>query len=371
MSSVKQFFLWTVALIAAVVIVVIADPELIKKAPANNDAATGAAAHQLKKSTIVGITDGPLVNETAKEQASELASIKSTGITSLRLEANWAWVQPTGHNIFKWSSLDREVNSVRAAGMSFGFVIDGCPPWAAAPNAGHSQFAQPASSAQYASFAADVARRYASDGIDYFEIWNEPNNNEFWRPKPNPEAYTKDLIVAYAALKKTAPSIPVISGGLSPASDNGTNYAPATFLQIMYEDGAKGSFDAVADHPYSYPALPDTYAPWSSWSQMNQTNPSVRSVMVDNGDSNKQIWITEFGAPSSGPRGIGTAAQSKQLSEGLSYASSISWIGAIYFFTWQDSTNFHSSNGFGILAEDGSRKPAYYAISSALTDRHP
>ena len=33
---------------------------------------------------------------------------------------------------------------------------------------------------------------------------------------------------------------------------------------------------------------------------MYQTSPSIRSIMVANGDSAKKIWITEFGAPTSG-----------------------------------------------------------------------
>ena len=37
-------------------------------------------------------------------------------------------------------------------------------------------------------------------------------------------------------------------------SDNGTNYSPTSFLEAMYGDGAKGSFDAVAYHPSIIPS---------------------------------------------------------------------------------------------------------------------
>jgi aryl-phospho-beta-D-glucosidase BglC (GH1 family) len=58
-----------------------------------------------------------------------------------------------------------------------------------------------------------VAARYKPDGVTTFEIWNEPNNASFWQPRPNPAAYTADLIAAYAAIKKASPSAFVISGG--------------------------------------------------------------------------------------------------------------------------------------------------------------
>ena len=188
--------------------------------------------------------------------------------------------------------------------MSVDLIIDDCPPWAALAGTSGDACPQPASSAQYATFAAEVAARYAPQGVGLFEIWNEPNNAGFWAPKPNPAAYTADLVAAYAAIKKVDPGAFVISGGLAPEVTDGTNISPIDFLTAMYADGAKGSFDALGYHPYSYPALPDTYETWLAWSQMGQTPVSIRSVMKSNGDSARQIWITEFGAPTGGPGGV-------------------------------------------------------------------
>ena len=87
--------------------------------------------------------------------------------------------------------------------------------------------------------------------------------------------------------------------------------------------------------------------------------------MVKNGDSDKQIWITEFGAASTGPHGIGTSAQSMELSQAIAYAKTASWIGALYIYTWQDSSSIpRGSNGFGLITENGSRKPAFNTVAS-------
>ena len=58
--------------------------------------------------------------------------------------------------------------------------------------------------------------------------------------------------------------------------------------------------------------------------------------MTSNGDSAKQIWITEEGAPSEGPDGVGQAAEASALTQAIADARSTSWIGALYMYSWQD-----------------------------------
>jgi polysaccharide biosynthesis protein PslG len=329
----------------------------------------GSVSIKGENSKIIGIADPDLISESPAVQASQLADMRAIGIESVRVDADWRWVQPNGPRSFEWAMLDREVHSIRAAGMSVDLLIDGCPRWAALAGAAGDPSPQPASSAQYASWAADVAARYASQGVSDFEIWNEPNVVQFWQPTPDPAAYTADLVAAYAAIKKVDPSAFVISGGLAPAATDGTNYSASSFLAAMYAHGAKGSFDALGYHAYSFPAAPDTYETWSAWSQMTQTRPSIRSIMAENGDYGKPIWITEFGAPSSGPSSVGTTAQNTELAQAITYVKKTKWIGALYIYTWQDSMVFPViDNWFGLLTEGGSPKPAYYAVSSALAD---
>ena len=308
-----------------------------------------------------------LISETTRSQASQLTAMRAIGITSVRVDADWRWVQPTSSKVFDWTQLDHEVNSILAVGMSVDLIIDGCPQWAAAAEASGYASPQPASSGLYATWAAEVAARYSPRGINYFEIWNEPNNVHFWQPKPDPAAYTADLKAAYAAIKAIDPSALIISGGLAPEKTDGANYSPIAFLKAMYAAGAGGSFDALGYHPYSFPALPSTYEPWSAWSQMTQTNPSIRSVMTNNGDSGKSVWITEFGAPSSGPFGVGETAQRTALSQAIAYAKNARWIGAFYIYTWQDTTvGPDTDNWFGLVTSNGSPKSSYSAVATLI-----
>lgn len=351
----------------AVLIALIAGIGIASAASGRHSASTGTSTGK-SAGPIVGIADNSLFGASAEEQTAQFSAMKSAGMTSVRVDADWSLVQPTDPSHFDWSALDQEVKTIRAAGMSVDLIIDGCAPWARIPAAQNDEFGQPRSAAEYAAWAAAVATRYRATGVKYFEIWNEPNINQFWRPRPDPAAYTADLVAAYRAIKKVYPAAIVISGGLAPASDNGINYNPVTFVSDMYADGAKGSFDYLGNHPYSYPLLPDSDNPGSAWSQMYQTTPSIRSIMTANGDGAKKIWITEFGAPSAGRPGVSPAAQSETITQALAIADKTDWIGAVYIYTWRD-TSVKASGSFGLKSFDGSPKPAYYALLAALHNK--
>jgi hypothetical protein len=293
--------------------------------------------------------------------------MKAIGITSVRVDASWYWVQPNGAGSYDWTPLDAVVAAIHSVGLSADLIIDGCPAWAAVSSAAGNEFAQPASASEFGTYAGAVAARYAKDGTNYFEIWNEPNLATFWLPKPDPSAYTADLKAAYTAIKDADPPATVLSGGLVPGVDDGTNYDPRTFLEDMYADGAEGSFDGLGYHPYSYPDSPDTDASWSGWSMMDETTPSIRSIMAENGDSAKKIWITEYGAQSTGSISVGEANQSADMVAAISLASKLNWVASFYMYTWSDSSSLAGdANGFGLLASDNTPKPAYEAVAAAL-----
>ncbi len=329
--------------------------------------ASGSASNGSPAATVYGLSAPELLGWSPAEQVQQLEAMKATGITSVRVDAKWSEGQPDGPDSYDWTALDQVVASIQKVGLSADLIIDGCPRWAAVSGAQGNQFAQPASPAAFANWAAAVAKRYDGKGAKYFEIWNEPNNPSFWAPRPDPAAYTADLKAAYAAIKNVDPSAIVLSGGLAPEPNSSTSYAPLTFLADMYADGARGSFDGVGFHPYSYPIDPDTFNPGSAWSQMSQTSPSIRSIMAANGDSVKKIWITEFGAPTSGTTDNASyAEQSEELVQAISQVKQLSWIGSFYIYTWSDlSTTPAADNGFGLIT-DNAQKPAYAAVVTAL-----
>ena len=143
-----------------------------------------------------------------------------------------------------------------------------------------------------------MAQRYAGK-VSAYEVWNEPNAKTFWYPAPDPAAYTKLLQAAYPAIKAADPSATVIGGVVGWVIDSpGLAISPAEYVQDMYNDGAKGYFDALSYHPYQYQVPFGNGGPYGPAAPINQLA-TMHQEMVAEGDGTKQIWATEYGEPTS------------------------------------------------------------------------
>jgi polysaccharide biosynthesis protein PslG len=295
--------------------------------------------------------------------------IKAMGAKWVRFGLMWRWVLPDNPTNYKWASIDPVVKGIADRGMEPLAVLSTTPSWARASGCTDSEWCAPASTriSDYAKFAAAAAKRYPQ--IHVWEIWNEPNHGPWWRPAPDPVRYTALLKAAYKAIKAVNPNAIVITGGTAPAVSNGKSMAAIEFLQKIYANGGGGSFDGVGHHPYCYDAkdtCPDLFAKWSAWSQMNDTNPSLRSLMKDHGDGNKKIWATEFGAPTGGgSRALTESQQAKMVTTAYELFRSYSWAAPI--LAWHKdvdrcTTSTNVECFFGLIRSNGSRKPAYDAF---------
>lgn len=66
----------------------------------------------------------------------------------------------------------------------------------------------------FADFAEAAAQRYTGKGI-LWEIWNEPNIKQFWRPQPNAEDYCKLVEETAPRIRKADPTGLVVAGATS------------------------------------------------------------------------------------------------------------------------------------------------------------
>jgi polysaccharide biosynthesis protein PslG len=310
---------------------------------------------------------GGIHNEPAAELARDLDSYSALGVRWVRVSVNWAVIQDAGPTSFNWAPFDAVVDGARARGAKVLALIEYTPRWARP--AGSPAETPPTRVEDYAAFAGKVAERYAPRGVHAFEVWNEPNVAAFWRPKPDVAAYTRLLRAASTSIRAADPQALVLTGGTSPATDDGTDVAPVTFLRGVYANGGKDAFDAVAHHPYCWPVDPGDPQSWSAWHQMYGTSPSLRSVMTANGDGDKKIWATEFGAPTNGPSGssVSEADQSRMLAKGYALFGTYAWAGPLFWYSHRDLGTSASTreNFFGLLRNDFSPKPSYSAYRTA------
>jgi polysaccharide biosynthesis protein PslG len=310
-----------------------------------------------------------LQNESDATLTQDLNTMQAAGAHWLRMNINWSVIQQAGPTSYNWAPFDRVVQAARARGFNVLGEIAYTPPWALPAGVTDSHH-PPANVSDYANFASAAATHFSAMGVHAYEVWNEPNVSVFWQPAPDPAAYVSLLKAAYPAIHSADPQATVVTGGMAPSGgSNGIDLPPVTFLTSIYADGAKGYFDAVGHHPYCWPALPGDAQGWSAWYQMYGTSPSLRSVMEANGDGDKKIWGTEFGAPTNGPAGsyVDEATQALMITTAYQLWTTYSWAGPLFTYTSRDYGTSTSTreNFFGLLHNDFTAKPSYAAYQAA------
>lgn len=313
---------------------------------------------------VVGIAGGAEMMTLPDAQLNrELDAMRSMGATWIRIGVDWDVVEPAP-GMFDWRVPDRIVDRARAKGFRvLGLVLD-TPVWARMPGGGGSPHGLPADPKRFGQFAGQAAAHYAGR-ISTWEIWNEPNIIVFAKPRPDVARYHAMLVAAAREIRsRTSPATRVVTGGLAPAGDDGTNISPTTFLAELYGLGDRGSWDAVGMHPYTYPALPDdaSTASWNAYIRMGIS----RDIMRRSGDGAKQIWITEFGAPTGGDPGrdVSLQGQADAMVTVLTRAGSDPLVGPVIIHNTRDrgSDPNDIEDHFGLLYENFAPKPAYRAI---------
>jgi Glycosyl hydrolase catalytic core len=180
---------------------------------------------------------------------------------------------------------------------------------------------------------------------------------------PDPKLYEQVLQLSYALIKASDPKAQVLTGGLGGTTANGV-IGGDEYLAALYKDGAKPYFDGVSYHPYTYPLLPSDDTGARSWSRMLH----AREVMVANGDANKKIWVTEYGAPTGGPGSVSQQQQAAIMFDAYRLWASYPWAGPLCWFDYRDKGTDTSNHGnfFGLYAKDGQPKVSLQQYESLV-----
>jgi hypothetical protein len=348
------------------------------KASANIDAAS-----QMQIS--YGSAEGgklPFLKDAAVK--SEFMGIKKLGFSQVRFDMTWDSIQPKDSPTYNWAVFDRIIADAAASGLKSNIILDKTPSWARIATCNTSAFCPPQDPSKFASFAALAVKRYGTK-INSWEIWNEPNTYVFWKPSPDPVQYTNMLKVTYTAIKQQDPSATVLFGGLSGSTGDGdiNHYDPRTFLTKAYAAGVKNYFDALAYHPYTNLRMPSIVASNNGWSKISTLSPSIRSIMTANSDGTKKLWLNEVGIPTNGPRAaysdtsvaptsamdhVTEVVQSQFLSQVLTQSQAMPYVANVSWYSYIDvgTATTTTENFYGLVRQNGDKKPAYQVIHDAL-----
>lgn len=302
----------------------------------------------------------------ADDMERELDAVVDSGAAWVRLDVDWSQVEDT-RGRYTWSRVDRVVDAARDRGIEVLALLAYTPEWARPP--GTSTHAPPEDPVQFAAFAEAAAERYRPRGVRTYEIWNEPNLPQFWEPRPDAAAYVPLLAAASAAVHRAAPDATVLSAGLAPASDDGRDgqVDPRTFLRQLYELGAAPLTDGVAVHPYSFPATP--LQPGTSEWNTFQKLPDMRATMVEYGDGDDRLWLTELGAPTGRSSGaVDEQRQAEIVLEAVRHAAGEDWTGPVFVYAIRDAGTDPDDreDNFGLLGRDFAPKLAFHRLRELL-----
>jgi hypothetical protein len=308
-----------------------------------------------------GINAGDLLFMSSWELRARFIEMRVIGVKWLRLEFDWNRIQPNDENTYILEQHDRIVSLAREFDISVLGLLYFCPAWA---NGGNKPPAYPpVDPAAFARFTSFLATRYSSAGVRHWEIWNEPNLGISWQPIPSPAAYVALLKAAYTEIKKIDNGAVIISGGLAQPNNTSTEMRAADFLDAIYRNGAQPFLDAVGNHPYTSPSRPD-WPNGNSWQQMDASS-GLRGVMSKYGDQDKNIWVTEYGAPTDGEAAtvISEAAQASLLKAAFGLASRQAKLGPTFWYNYKDWCPKGQTDPdcyYGLLRFDNSRKLSYF-----------
>lgn len=206
----------------------------------------------------------------------------------------WAYYHAEDGGI-AWGHPDMVVEHAHAQGLQVVARIGWTPGWAR-PEETPPTYLDASAYDDFATFAAAFAERYRGR-VGYLIIGNEPNLSFEWGYRQTTAAdYVALLQTVYPAVKEANPEMVVLAGALAPNLEpEGSPWATndLTYLEEMYEAGAADYFDGLAVHVYGLTRPPEE-APSADRLNFRRVE-LMREVMVEQGDAETQMYITETG----------------------------------------------------------------------------
>ncbi|MCW5943758.1 MAG: cellulase family glycosylhydrolase [Fimbriimonadaceae bacterium] len=169
-------------------------------------------------------------------QAGGLTKVAELGLGWIRTDLFWERVEKKKGS-FDFEESDKWVAECERLGLRALFILDY---W-------HHAYDGPSMRTDvavngFARFAREAAARYKGRPVAW-EIWNEPNIPQFWKPKPDAAEYLKVALAAYSAIREVAPDATIVAPGLAGMD--------LTYLRsLLSSTELTANLTGVSFHPY-------------------------------------------------------------------------------------------------------------------------
>lgn len=301
-----------------------------------------------------GLCGGSLFHISLEEHKTlgerRLAMHKMVGAIYGRNDIWWGSIEkPKG--TWDFAKADSTVNLFTKNGIDLLGILCYFSDWAPDHNAPKSE----ADRDEFANYVKTMVTRY-KDKIKNWEIWNEPNINIFWSPKPDPNNYTELLKKSYTEIKKIDTNIKVV--GMV------TSGVDIDFIEKCLKLDAGKYMDVISVHPYQHEP-PGVFYPRTSMYKIFELKNMLTKYNV-----NIPIWLTECGWQTIN---LSLKQQSEYVVKFYVSLLSKKIVERIYWFNlddWQPRETT-SAGQFGLLFNNQTPKPsylAYYTMTKFLHD---
>jgi polysaccharide biosynthesis protein PslG len=276
----KRRIRWAVGIIVVTLLLCCAAPA----ASSNLQGSPAQAPDTARLNERFGAVSSHLILADPRTMERQLDAAAEAGIKWVRCGFAWTDLERK-KGVWDFSRTDLLIQKASARGIKILALLGACPTWA---NGGHHYFYPPTDMAAWRNYVATVCGRYRGR-IPAWEIWNEENIADFWKPKADPKRYVQLLGCASAEIRKADPEARVIFGGVAGLGKK--------YLNDCLAAGAANYVDAIAYHPYSSDI-------WGFFNPL-ETRPNedvcrrvlqdMRSMISRYTSRRLEIWLTELG----------------------------------------------------------------------------
>ena len=279
------------------------------------------------------------------------AMMRDAGITSVRTDAHWAYVERQPNQLKIEPSWQRYLKETAQHGLSTQFILG-------YGNQHHGDGEKPRSEPVRAAYNryVDFVTESLKGQVAYYEIWNEWDVED-----PRDPAFTQDYarLIADAAgiIRQRDPAATVLAGAVT------SQGIESGFALRLLENGLMQSVDGLSLHPYVHCRgwrrnTPEAWIDWMAEVDKELTRTAGRPV---------PLYLTEMAWPShQGACGIDETLQAAYLARAFFLARTLPNIKGMWWYDFRnDGTDkTEREHNFGLVRQDFTPKPAYPVLAA-------
>lgn len=184
-------------------------------------------------------------------RAGEMELLKATGVGRVRMDAGWHRIEKE-RGVYDFAALDGLMHELDAHGLRPLLILDYGN--ALYSESQHTPPIAPEARAAFCRYAAATVERYKGRGV-LWEIYNEPNNKQYWAG-PDGKTYAEFAADVARAIRAAAPGEVLCGPGMA--------LIDKPFFEKATAAGLLDAIDAVTVHPYRQTA-PETFGEELAW----------------------------------------------------------------------------------------------------------